>query len=47
MATAIRAPVEYEMIRLQLVRVGTECGGTLSVHGATDSCLDENEEIFA
>ena len=42
MATAIRAPVESEMIRLQLVRVVTRRG---SVHGATDSCLDENEEI--
>ena len=45
MATVIGAPVETEMIRFQLVRVVTGRGGTLSVHGATDSCMDENEEV--
>ena len=47
MATVIWAPVESEMIRLQLVIVVAGRGGTLSVHGATSSWLDGNEGIWA
>ena len=47
MATVIWAPVESEMIRLQLVMVVAGRGGTLSVHGATGSWMDGNEGICA